>query len=417
MVQTKSVKRQKISRWIKIIGGLLGLWLLAAPITFGYQSHALMISDWICGLLLLLLAPIFPIAVYGIVGMWLGLAPLLLWSPDAACYLNDTFVSVLIFSLFIPLSSALHLLPSGSAIPPGWTYNPSTWPQRLPIAFLAFICWMISRYLAAYQLGYIHTIWDPFFDQGTVRVLTSDVSQAFPVSDAGLGAFAYTLEMLSAFIGNERRWRTMPWMVLVFGILTVPVSLVSVILIILQPLVVGAWCTLCLATAVCMLIGIPLAINEVLATLHYLRGNWREHWTVLFHGGECPAAKIDRHPVSLDGPLLPLLREVKKGIAIPWNLALCSLLGAIFMALPGIFAYEGYLADIDHIFGALIVVASVVAFAGRVRVVRLANVVFTMPILLMTFYYPDKPMFHWVMGILVILLSIYKSCLGLRNSR
>ncbi len=405
MVQTKSAKHQKISRWAKIIGGLLGLWLLAAPMTFGYQSPALMISDWVCGLLLLLLGPVFPIVVHGVVGMWLGLAPLVLWSPDAACYLNDTFVSVLIFSLFIPLSGAIQPISRGPSIPPGWTYNPSTWPQRLPIAFLAFICWMISRYLAAYQLGYIHTIWDPFFDQGTVRVLTSDVSQAFPVSDAGLGAFAYTLEMCSAFLGNERRWRTMPWMVLIFGILSVPVSLVSVILIILQPLAVGAWCTLCLVTAVCMLLGIPLAINEVLATLRYLRGNWK----ALFHGGECPAAKIDRHPVSLDGPLLPLLLEVKKGITIPWNLALCSLLGAGFMALPGIFSFDGYLADVDHIFGALIIVASVVAFAGIIRVVRLANVVFAIPLLVMPFYHPDKPMFHWVMGILVILLSIYRS--------
>jgi hypothetical protein len=172
------------------------------------------------------------------------------------------------------------------------------------------------------------------------------VSQAFPISDAGLGAFAYTLEMLSAFIGNERRWRTMPWMVLIFGILTVPVSLVSVILIILQPLAVSAWCTLCRATAVCMLFGIPLAINEVLATLRYLRENWPENWIVLFRGGECSAAKVDRHPVTLDGPIFPLLLEMKKWITIPRNLLLCTLLDAGFMALPGIFSFEGYLADI-----------------------------------------------------------------------
>jgi len=408
MVQTKSAKRQKISPWVKILGGLFGLWLLAAPVTFGYQSPALIISDWICGWLLLLLAPIFPIIVYGVVGIWLGLAPLVFWSPDAACYLNDTFVSVLLLSFLIPLSGALQPIYSGPSIPPGWTYNPSTWPQRLPIAFLAFICWMISRYLAAYQLGYIHTIWDPFFDQGTVRVLTSDVSQAFPVSDAGLGAFAYSLEMFSAFLGNERRWRTMPWMVLIFGILSVPVSLVSVILIILQPLAVGAWCTLCLITAVCMLLGIPLAINEVLATLRFLRGNWK----ALFRGGECPAAKVDRHSVSLEGPLFPLLLEVKKGISIPWNLAICCLLGAGFMALPGIFSFEGSLADVDHIFGALIIVISVVAFAGVVRVVRWVNVAFALPFLIMPYYYPNKPIFHWVMGILVILLSIYKSQLN-----
>jgi uncharacterized membrane protein len=349
------------------------------------------------------MGPIFPLCTYGIVAFWLGLAPLVLWSPDAASYLNDTLVSVILFGSFIPLSGAFKSAPTSPAIPPKWSYNPSTWPQRLPVALLAFICWMISRYLAAYQLGHNNAVWDPFFEHGTVDVLTSDVSKAFPVSDAGLGAFAYTLEMLSAFFGNERRWRTMPWMVLIFGVLSVPVSLVSVILIILQPLVVGAWCTLCLVTAFCMLIAIPLAINEVIATLHFLRGNWK----ALFRGGECAGAKIDPMPPAMNGSMFNVLRLVRRGITTPWNLVGSSLLGASLMVAPGFFQFDGLVADLDHIFGALIVVASVIAFADIVRYVRLANVVFALPVLVTQFFITDRLFFHAGLATLVVLFSLY----------
>ena len=36
-------------------------------------------------------------------------------------------------------------------IPPGWDYNPATWPQRLPIIVLAMIGFVIATYLALYQ--------------------------------------------------------------------------------------------------------------------------------------------------------------------------------------------------------------------------------------------------------------------------
>lgn len=392
-----------MNNWHKIIGLFLGVWLIAAPITFGYQNTALLWSDLLSGLLLIFLGPIFPMCIFAGVGLWLSLAPLVLWSPDSAAYLNDTLLSAILLSLFIPVSGALQVAHTSPAIPPGWSYNPSTWPQRLPVAWLAFICWMISRYLAAYQLGYIQTVWDPFFDQGTKLVLHSDVSKAFPVSDAGLGAFAYTLEMFSAFFGNERRWRTMPWMVLIFGVLTVPVSLVSVILIILQPLAVGSWCTLCLVTAFCMLLGIPLALNEVVATLQYLRGNWK----ALFRGGECKEAKIDLMTPELKGPVIPLLRAIKKGISAPWNLILSSLLGAYLMAAPTLFGFGGKMADLDPILGALTIVASVIAFAKIARRVRLLNIALSLILLGALFLSPEKPLFHASVAILIVLLSIY----------
>jgi len=142
------------------------------------------------------------------------------------------------------------MMQPGPDLPRGWTYNPSTWQQRAPIIALTFVGFFCARYLAAFQLGYIDRVWDPFFVDGTKRVLTSDVSKAWPISDAGLGALSYMLEALSGFMGGVQRWRTMPWMVAMFGFLVVPLGVTSIVLVILQPLMVGAWCTICLVTAV-----------------------------------------------------------------------------------------------------------------------------------------------------------------------
>ncbi|HLS32115.1 MAG TPA: vitamin K epoxide reductase family protein, partial [Brevibacterium sp.] len=101
----------------------------------------------------------------------------------------------------------------GPPTPPGWSYNPSSWPQRWIMIVLGFAGLLASRYLAAFQLGYIDTIWEPFFGDGTRQVLNSSMSHSFPVSDAGLGALAFTIELLMSFMGSPKRWRTMPWMV------------------------------------------------------------------------------------------------------------------------------------------------------------------------------------------------------------
>jgi hypothetical protein len=47
---------------------------------------------------------------------------------------------------------------------------------------------------------------------------------------------------------------------------------VSVVLLIVQPVVVGAWCTLCLGSAFVSFAIFGLGIDEPLAALQYLRG-------------------------------------------------------------------------------------------------------------------------------------------------
>lgn len=212
---TMMVQMVGMARWSQIPLIVLGVWLIASPWTLGYRSALLTWSDMVSGLLVIALAVIafrtgraWAAWANTFVGLWLAFAPLVFWAPDATAYANDTLVGMLVtvFAVLVPMMMTMP----GPEVPLGWSYNPSTWLQRAPVLALALLSFLMSRYMAAFQLEHIPWAWDPIFGDGTVRVLTSTVSKAFPVSDAGLGAFIYLIELLSGFMGDPRRWRTMP---------------------------------------------------------------------------------------------------------------------------------------------------------------------------------------------------------------
>ena len=170
-------------------------------------------------------------------------------------------------------------------MPVGWSYNPSGWAQRLPIVGLAMIGFGIASYLALYQLRIFSNVWEPFFGEGSRIILNSSVSRILPIPDAALGAFGYLLDAITGIIGGRARWRRIPWIVIVFGVAVGPLGIVSVLLVILQPVLFDAWCTLCLASALISVLMIGPAADEVLASLQYLkrerlkgRSLWRAFW-------------------------------------------------------------------------------------------------------------------------------------------
>src|SRR5829696_2354717 len=90
--------------------------------------------------------------------------------------------------------------------PPGWSYNPASWGQRLPLVALAVVGFVAAGYLALYQAGVFATVWDPLFGGGSEVVLNSwvakDTRRVFGVSDAALGALGYLLDALTGVIGS-----------------------------------------------------------------------------------------------------------------------------------------------------------------------------------------------------------------------
>ncbi|MEI6531683.1 MAG: vitamin K epoxide reductase family protein [Chlamydiota bacterium] len=376
--------------WSRLVVILLGLWLICAPGTFGYEApftpsltgispqsaHAtyyLALSDIITGVIAIILGllslkgRVWPLWIVALLGIWLQFAPLIFWSPKAVIYLNDTIIGMLL----IVFSILVTKLPdeswsSDKVVPAGWSYNPSSGTQRIPVIFFGFLGWFISRYLSAYQMGYIPTVWDPFFGEGTLHVITSNLSKSFPVSDAGLGALAYGLEALMGCKGGAGRWRTMPWMVVVFGLLVVPLGLVSILLVMSQPIIVGAWCGLCLITAGGMLIMLALTVDEVLAVCQFMKTTDKPFWKAFWEGGEQAGALEDRSPFTL--------KSMVYGVSIPFNLLLTALLGLWIIASPAVLHLTGLAANNNHIFGALIAVFSIIAWAEVARGLRYANI-------------------------------------------
>src|SRR5687767_11350929 len=167
--------------------------------------------------------------------------------------------------------------------PPGWDYNPSRWSQRLYLIALGAVGFFLAGYLSLYQFRLIPSVWEPFFGRGSEVILNSPLSRVLPIPDAALGALGYLIDAVTGAIGGRSRWKTMPWMVLLFGIFVGPLGAVSVALVIAQPVAYGAWCTICLVTAAISVALIGPSMDEVLASLQHLkRQNRGTRWAALW---------------------------------------------------------------------------------------------------------------------------------------
>lgn len=381
--------------WAHFVNLLLGAWLVTSPAALGYRSAALTRGDVASGALIILFALLSYSRRWGawaqwanaFVGIWLLFAPLVFWAPTAAEYTNETVVGALViaFSVLIPGMPGMDMsvMMSGPDVPAGWSYNPSTWMQRAPIILLASVGFFASRYMAAFQLGHIDQAWDPVFGDGTRRVLESDVSKMFPVSDAGLGAVSYILEILMGFMGDRARWRTMPWMVMFFGILVVPLGVTSIVLVILQPLAVGAWCFLCLVAAVAMVAMVPATLDEVVAMLQFMgqaRREGKPMWRTFWLGGTVEGgARDDRlTPFDWSRPQQMFGAWLRSN----WHLLTAAAIGVWLMFAPANFGASGRASDSDRLTGALVVTFALIATAEVGRSLRLLNFVFAAWLLL-----------------------------------
>lgn len=421
------VKHHEKIIWTRFVLVFLGLWLFFVPIAFGYQSscQSIMLSDMIMGALVVFFGVLsfsptskFYPYVLAIIGVWLNFAPLAFWAPESIMYLNDTLVGSLIitFSILIPGTPGESLY-TGPATPPGWSYNPSSWPQRLPTIVLAVISWFFARYMAAYQLGYIDVMWDPFFGaDGTIKVITSKLSESFPISDAGMGAMAYSLEFLLGAKGGTRRWYTMPWLVVCFGILVVPLGVVSIILVCCQPIIVGSWCTWCLAAAVCCMFMITFAVNEVIAVCQYIVSECKQGrgwWEVLWVGGMPKDAISDERTPGFLNSKGKIFSCMRWGVTLPWNLLVTAACGIYLMVAPSIYQMGSLVNDFCYVTGALTVVCSFIAMAEVIRAVRYVIAVLGIWVIVygLVFALPEgasRPWFNFLAGVLMILFCLPK---------
>ncbi len=286
----------------------------------------------------------------------------------------------------------------------------------------------MSRYLAGYQLGHIPGLWDPFFAgspadprNGTEEIVTSWVSKALPVSDAALGGYTYLLEILTGLVGSRRRWRTAPWLVLLFGLMIVPLGMTTILFIVIQPVLLGTWSTLALVGGAAVLIQIPYSLDELLATCQFLRRRALagKSWVrVLFVGDtdELPAPDAGR-PILVGGsddefdrPAGAVLKSMLGGgVSLPWNLALAGAIGLSLLFTRVTLGVDGAISHAHHIIGCLVLTVCAIAAADVARPARALNALLGLGLVLVPFVLSGNMVTTAVtvtLGLALVLLSI-----------
>lgn len=433
--QAKVKAEHAETRWAHFVNIGLGTWLLTQPILINVEEPLLRYSEFWLGAALIVFASL-AISVRAqwarwacaAIGALVMAAPFLFWTTNSAAYLSDTLVGALIFGLAVgtkpePWTSAAAAV-TGPSIPEGWSYNPSAWTQRLPIVIIAITGVYISRYLAAYQLGHIPSVWEPFFmgsptdpRNGTEEIIMSPVAKAWPVSDAAVGAYTYLLEILTGIVGSSRRWRTMPWLVILFGLMIAPLGVTSVFFIIIQPIVIGTWSTVAMIGAALILIQIPYSLDEIIATMQFLRRRSKagQNWLRILLFGDTDTGS-DEHTISgkvesdefNQPPLRVLASTFSGGVTLPWNLAAAAVIGVVLM-FSRAFIADIDLANVHHIVGSLVLAVVSISAAEVARRVRYLIGVLGAALCASPFFYWDGPasmILSLVLGAALIVLCV-----------
>ena len=423
----------RANRWAHFANVGLGTWLVTQPALLAVAEPALRAAELGLGVGVIVFAALalswrmqWSRWVCAGLGALVMAAPFLFSTANAAAYLSDTLVGGLIFGLAVCTKPDVGPSPlaalKGPEIPPGWNYNPSAWMQRLPIIALAVVGLYVSRYLAAYQLGHVEHVFEPFFlgspadpKNGTEEIITSWVSEAWPVSDAAVGGYTYALEILTGLVGSRMRWRTMPWLVVLFGLMIAPLGVVSILFIIIQPILLGTWSTLALLGAAAMLVQIPYSLDELLASVQFVRRRMRagsRFFTALLRGDtdETPRTKTARAVDELDAPPVALLKDaLGGGVSLPWNFALAGVVALSLMFTRLFLNADGSLANAHHLLGALVLTVLSIAAAEVARPARYVNVALGVALIVTPFAYGADALqtaFTLAAGVAIAALSL-----------
>ncbi|VTU16232.1 hypothetical protein [Variovorax sp. RA8] len=146
--------------------------------------------------------------------------------------------------------------------------------------------------------------------------------------------------------------RTMPWRVILFDLTIVPLGVTSIFFIIIQPVVLGTWSVVALIGAAAILLQVPYSLDEIIATVQFLRRRARagRPWLrVLFVGdldepaGPPGATRVDefaRRPGAVVRDMLA------GGVNLPWTLALGAGIGLSLLFSRVTLGAEGSLANV-----------------------------------------------------------------------
>jgi hypothetical protein len=176
--------------------------------------------------------------------------------------------------------------------------------------------------------------------------------------------------------------------------LIVPLGAVSVTFIIIQPIILGTWCTLCLATAAAMLFQIPYSFDEICATLEFLarrKKAGRPLLLILFTGDtdvtdeeaerRAPDTSLARRPLTV------LKEMISTGLAFNGYLLIAMAAGIWLMLTRLTLDSAGIMADTDHVIGALVLTTTIAAAAEVGRALRFVNIPLAIGLVAVTIFF------------------------------
>ena len=194
--------------------------------------------------------------------------------------------------------------------------------------------------------------------------------------DAGVGAMTYALEILVGAIGSARRWRTMPWLVVLFGVMIVPLGAISIFFIVIQPIMIGTYSTLALIAAAAMVVQIPYSLDELVATFQFLRRRHKagQPWLRVFFTGDTDEGPEEHIIDDFERSPHAIVKEmVSGGMTFPWTLMASLGIGVLLMLSPLYFGWGTGAAATNHIVGALVITVTVAVLAPVARLGRFLN--------------------------------------------
>jgi hypothetical protein len=218
---------------------------------------------------------------------------------------------------------------------------------------------------------------------------------------------------MMTWMGGKTRWRTMPWMVLALAVTVLPLGVVSIYFVIVQPIVIGTWCTLCLIAALAMAVMIPYSLNEFVAMGQFLVGArkqgkpfWRTFWT-----GDAMEGGSDDTSKGLVATPREQIAQATRGVTYPWTLTLSIAIGVWLTFTRVTFDSFGAMANSDHLVGLLVVTFSIMAWAEVGRAIRFINIPFGIWLIAAPWLLDGiaSPLAAWngvICGLLLIVLAL-----------
>lgn len=363
-------RRHENFLWTRFAQVALGLYMLASSLQVNNVVCALLLV--LCGVLAMKEKRHYAPWISALVGIWLLFSPVLFSESSNNILIGSIAIA---FSVLIPGTPAL--IESGPEVPHDWSYNPSSWLQRLPTIFYPFLVSLIL-------------IREPH------------------MLEASIGASLFALIALLGCKGATRRWHSMPWIVLLFGLFAIPFGIILSIMLLIQPFTLSHG-----IIAILLLLTAMDAADEITATVQFLFQSRREgkpFFASLWHGSSAAGGHVDtRSPLAMQSGTRAI-EAMHWGVTLPWNLVVTLCIGIWLLATPHVLGIVGTVDVTNRIMGASIIAASIVSMSEVWRSLRYIIVLFGIFVGIAPWMSSDMhTLSNWnstLMGLLLVNLSI-----------